>query len=89
MPALMNSSVGSVAGMIEADPIRACCRSVKNRRKISRISLLPRGRFMPTSMLPARAPLASRFWPYSSTWPVTQVIVPPPTQIAPASSVEI
>src|ERR1700716_457559 len=62
MPALMNSRVGSLAGMIEADPIRAWCRSVKNRRKISRISSLPRGRFMPPSMLPAPAGLASGFW---------------------------
>src|SRR5258707_8008730 len=57
MPALMNSSVGSLAGMIETEPIRACCLSVKNRRKISRISSL----FMPPSMLPSPAVLASRF----------------------------
>ena len=39
--------------------------------------------------LPPPAVLGSRFWRYTSTWPVTQVIVPPPTQIAPVSSVEM
>jgi hypothetical protein len=46
MPELMNSSVGSLAGMMEAASIRACCLSVKNRRKVSRISSLPSRRFM-------------------------------------------
>src|SRR5215472_15328591 len=57
MPALMNSSVGSLAGMIEADAIRACCLPVKNRRKISRMSSL----FMRPSMVPPPAGLASGF----------------------------
>src|SRR5580692_11534116 len=46
MPALMNSSVGSLAGMIEADSIRVCRLSVKKRRKVSRISSLPVGPLM-------------------------------------------
>src|SRR5215469_18968063 len=59
MPALMNSSVGSLAGMIEADAIRACSLSAKNRRKISRMSSL----FMRPSMAAHPAGPASRFLP--------------------------
>src|SRR5215470_18357940 len=57
MPALMNSSVGSLAGMIDADAIRACSLSVKNRRKILRMSSLS----MRPSMVPPPARLASGF----------------------------
>ena len=89
MPALMNSRVGSLAGMIEADPIRACWRWVKKPRKVSRISSLLYGRVMqPRCQAPARAASDFPAAGYSSTWPATQVTVPPPTQIVPSSSRE-
>ena len=40
MPALTYSRVGSPTGTTEAAAIRRCCRAVKNRRNVSRMSSL-------------------------------------------------